>query len=556
MVMTIRKTISNLLDQFGRPWRQEKQPEKRPLAAAPILDSIREYVSGGLTPKKLSSLLKAADAGDVSHQAELFDQMEEKDAHLLGEAEKRRNAILDVEFQVEPASDDKRDADVAEFVQEYFDNTTDWDDTLVTLQDSVGKGFSALEINWDISEGQAIPKDLEFIEQKRFRFADSNGHLLKYPLLLSDNDPMGAEIPPWKILFHRYGGKAGHATRSGIYRVCTWMFLFRNYALKDWLIFLEVFGMPLRLGKFDSGANKEDKDALVTAIRSLGSDAAGIISKNTEIEFIEAVKSGGTKENPYRGMLEFCAKEISKALLGQTLTADVGDVGSYAAANTHNEVRLDLAKADTKAVAATTRYQLIRPMVGFNFGWETPVPGYKAIWNEREDLKNLSEVYKTVISFGQPVAAEHVSDRFGIPLPEKDQTVLQPVSGGMSGLTTKTPNPAQDARTRTGAGKSPYITAKNDTGAQFDAEQQEIEELADDSLNMATEAWNGIDGPLKKLIAATSSLEELRDRIFEVYKDMDPADLEELMRNALVTAALGGAADASKSRVPRIKRKG
>lgn len=548
--------ISNLLDQFGRPWRQEKKPEERPLAVAPILDSVREYVSAGLTPRKLASLLKAADAGDVSHQAELFEQMEEKDAHLLGEAEKRRNAILDVEFQVEPASDDKRDVEVAEFVEDYFDNTTDWDDTLVALQDSVGKGFSALEINWDISEGQALPKGIDFIEQKRFRFADSNGHLLKYPLLLSDDDPMGAEIPSWKILFHRYGGKAGHAAKSGIYRVCTWMYLFRNYALKDWLIFLEVYGMPLRLGKYDSGANKEDKDALTAAIRSLGSDAAGIISKNTEIEFIEAVKSGGSKENPYRGMLEFCAKEISKALLGQTLTADVGDVGSYAAANTHNEVRLDLAKADTKAVAATARFQLARPIVGFNFGWDTPVPEYRAIWNEREDLKTLSEVYKNVISFGQPVAAEHVSDRFGIPLPDEDETVLQPISsGGMLGLAAKTPNLPKAARKRIGAIDLSYIAAKNDTGAQFDAYQQEIEDLADDSLNMAAEAWSGIDGPVRKLIAASTSLEELRNRIFEVYKDMDPADLEELMRNALVTAALAGAGDASKSRAQRVKRR-
>jgi len=528
-----------------------KVPEKRPLATAPVLDSWREYVSAGLTPQRLSSLLKEADSGNVQRQAELFDQMEEKDAHLLGESEKRRNAILDVDFTVTPASEDSRDVKVAEFVQEYFDNSTDWDDTIVSMQDSVGKGFSALEIHWDVSSGQAMPKDLEFIEQKRFIFTDTTGYLRKYPLLLSDANMMGDEIPAWKVLFHRYGGKAGHAARSGIYRVCAWMYLFRNYALKDWMTFLEVFGMPLRLGKYDPGASKEDKDALIVAIRSLGSDAAGIISKNTDIDFVEAVKSGTKGDNPYLAMAEFCGKEMSKAILGQTLTADVGDTGSYAAANTHNEVRLDLAKADTRALSATTRYQMIRPMVGFNFGWDTAVPGYSAIWNEREDLKSLSEVYKNVIGFGQPVSPEHVSERFGIPLPEKDQEILQPASGG-GPMAMKRPHSLQAARSRILAGKHTRLSGKVDPGPDYDAQQQAIEDLADDSLALAADAWKGIDAPVRKLIASSSSLDEIRDRIFDVYGDLEPSDLEKLVRDALVTALLAGAMDAANN--PRGKR--
>jgi len=538
-----------LYDQFGREIKTTKAPERRPLAVAPVLDSWREYVTTGLTPQRLTTLLKEADSGNVQRQAELFDQMEEKDAHLLGEAEKRRNAILGIEFTVTPASEDSRDVKVAEFVQEYFDNMTDWDDVLVSLQDSVGKGFSALEIKWDVSSGQAMPQSLEFIEQKRFLFTDTTGYLRKYPKLLSDDNMMGEEIPAWKMLFHRYGGKAGHAARSGIYRVCAWMFLFRNYSLKDWMTFLEVFGMPLRLGKYDAGASKEDKDALIAAIQSLGSDAAGIISKNTEIEFIEAVKSGTKGDNPYLAMAQFCAKEMSKALLGQTLTADVGDTGSYAAANIHNEVRIDLAKSDTRAVAGTTRYQLIRPMVGFNFGWDTPIPGYEAIWKEREDLKSLSEVYTNVIGFGQPVSSEHVSERFGIPLPEDGQEILQPVSSGPMAM--KRSHSLQAARSGLIAGKHSRLTGKADSGPNYDALQQEIEDLADDSLGLAADVWKGIDAPVRKLIASCSSLEEVRDRIFDIYGDLDPGDLEKLVRDALATALLAGAADAAKGRKKR-----
>jgi phage gp29-like protein len=412
-----------IYDQFNRPVKSIKKPVQRTLAAAPLLDSWREYVTSGLTPERLASILREADAGDVRRQAELFDQIEEKDAHVLAEKGKRQNVILDVKFNVTPASEDTRDVRVADFVRKYFDNMADYGDVLISMQDGIGKGFSALEVNWDVSEDQALPDKFDFIEQKRFLFTDSSGILRRYPLLISDDDMMGAEIPAWKMLFHRYGGKSGHPARSGIYRVCAWMYLFKNYAIKDWVAFCEVYGMPLRLGKYANGASKNDKDALVAAIQSLGSDAAGIISKDTEIEFIESMKGKATGEL-FQDLADFANRENSKAIVGQTLSAEAGKVGSYALGKTHEGVRIDLLKADSRSCAGTIRQQIIRPIVGFNFGWDTPLPIYEADWEEPEDLKNLSTVYKNLVEMGQPVATEHVSKRFGVPLPKKGEAVL------------------------------------------------------------------------------------------------------------------------------------
>ena len=506
-----------ILDQLGRPFETRKTPEKRPLAAAPILDTWREYVSAGLTPQKLSALLREADAGDVRQQAELFDQMEEKDAHLLGEAEKRRNAILDIDFEITPATEDKRDVQIAEFVQQYFSDISDWDDTLVALQDGVGKGFSALEINWDVSSGQAMPTGFEFIEQKRFLFRDATGYLRKYPLLLSDTDYMGAEIPAWKLLMHRYGGKSGHAARSGIYRVCAWMYLFRNYSLKDWVAFLEVFGMPLRLGKYDAGASKEDKDALITAIQSLGSDAAGIISKNTEIEFIEAVKASSAGSNPFEGLAVFCGKEISKALLGQTLTADVGDKGSYAASQTHNEVRIDLAKADTRSIAATVRNQVIRPMVGFNFGWDALTPKYAAVWKESEDLQAKSTWVGNLLDRGVEMPASFIREEFGIPEAKKGEDVVK--------FVRQTPFAAK------------RTIAKIDD-KQFS--QDDVDNLSTQGAIDASEAISALLAPVLEAIEGAKSFEEIGEKIYGLYPNMDSKQFQDLLARAILAAGLTG----------------
>ncbi len=520
-----------ILDQFGRPYPTRKSPERRPLATAPIRDSWREYVAAGLTPEKLASVLKAADAGDMQRQSELFDQIEEKDGHLQGEKGKRQNVVLDVEYQVKPASEDARDVKVAEFVQSYFDNMTDFEDVLVSMQDAVGKGYAGLEIGWDSSEGQALPESLEFIEQKRFVFMDGKGILRKTPLLITDDDPMGVEIPSWKVLFHRYGGKSGHPTRSGIYRVCSWMFLFKNYSVKDWVVFCERYGMPLRLGRYDQGASKDDKDALIAAISSLGSDAAGIISKSTEIDFVETVK-GKASGDLFEALAKFCNAEMSKALLGQTLTAEVGDTGSYAASNTHNEVRLDLAKADTRSLTATLRDQLIRPIVGFNFGWDTPCPFYKAIWEEQEDLKEKAEWLTSLLDRHVEMPLSFVRQEFNIPKPEGNEPVL----GRMS---------AQDVPEKKDPSK-PIVAKK---------EVKEVEEVEDAGTlfteQLETEAGALMDAfiePVRNLVETAQSLEEVRDGLIDLYPDMNATEMGILMQQALTAAELSGRFEVSENK--------
>ncbi|MFH1984131.1 MAG: DUF935 domain-containing protein [Pseudomonadota bacterium] len=506
-----------LYDQFGREIKKEKAPSRRPLAAAPITDAWRDYVSAGLTPRGLATVLQEADGGDVRRQAELFDQIEEKDGHIQAERSKRVNAILDMDFAVTPASEDARDVKVAEFVDEFFSGMTDWEETIVSLQDAVGKGFAGLEIQWDLSSGQALPEALDFVEQKRFLFVDEKNLLSAVPRLVTDDVPMGIEIPPWKMMLHRYGGKSGHPTRSGILRTCAWMYLFKNYAIKDWVIFLEVFGMPLRLGKYEPGASDADKSALITAIASLGSDAAGIISKNTEIEFIEAIK-GRMAGSPYKEMSEFCNRENSKAILGQTLTAEVGDAGSYAASKTHNEVRLDLLKADGRAIAATIRHQLIRPIVGFNFGWDTPVPGYTSTFEEDEDFKAKAEWVGKLLEQGVRMPAAFVRQEFKIPEPEDGEEMV----GGL-------PLPVTAKRVVAKA-PAPLADAADVISARLETESAPLVEA--------------MIARIRELVMSAGSLEEIRDHIIDLYPAIDSDELGLVMARAMATSELAGRNDA------------
>ncbi len=400
-------------DFFGRLFKETLRPETRELSAVSLVERWSSYPSAGLTPHRLADIFREADQGNIYRQMELFEEMEEKDAHLTAILQTRKMAVLGKDYEVLPYGRTPEDERLAEVVGEMVYRIPNLEEAYLDLMDAIGKGFALSEIIWEVTEGQARVAELRWIPQKLAAFGED----LRPRLLTAEARWQGVEPPPWKVIYHRYKARSGYATRAGVLRVVGWMYLLKNFALKDWAAFNEVFGMPLRLGKYDPTASPTDRDALVQAIRNLGSDAAGVISKATEIEFVEATsRSGGA--NPYQLMVEFCNREMSKAVLGQTLTTDTaGSTGTYSAAKVHAQVRRDLVQADAQALATTLREQLLRPLVGFNFGWDKPVPWFRFRFEEEEDLKTLSEVYRNLAAMGVPLDMEHIAERFGIPLP-------------------------------------------------------------------------------------------------------------------------------------------
>lgn len=539
-----------LLDQFGRPIENDlmKRPETREIAVAQLRDRWSSYPSKGLTPGRLAGILAQADAGDVMRQAELFEEMEEKDAHLASQFMVRRMALTSLDFEVLPAVDDPKGEEVAAFCRGCIDALPNWGENLLDLLDALAKGYSLHEILWDATSGQAVPLDLRWIHPKKVTFINS-----VTPRVFTEEQPsQGEDLQPFKWVYHRYKARSGYDTRAGIMRTCTWMYLFKNYSIKDWVSFSETFGQPLRLGKYSPSASEPDKEALLQAVRSIGVEAAGIISRNTEIEFIESKITGSL--NVYEALTSFCDSQMSKAILGQTLTSEAGGSkgqGSRALGQVHNEVRLDLVKADASALAKTITQQLLRPIVGFNFGWDRPVPQFRFQVQEPEDLQALAEVYGTLIDRGFDVAQEHISERFGIPMREEKETPLKPKA--------QPPQPGQGMRPGQALapsdGEDPLklkATAPGMDEALADATgAPSVEMLA---FRLASGAGGqALDGMTRTIRAILddclregASLAEFGDRLLQALGPMDPSALAGALAEAMTAANMAGRYDARK----------
>ncbi|BFH10869.1 DUF935 domain-containing protein [Paenibacillus melissococcoides] len=498
-----------------------RRPELNEIAVAPVWDKYSTYPSNGLTPVRLAQIFREADAGDVLRQMELFEEMEEKDPHLFSQLQTRKNAVTGLDFEVIPFSDDEWDKQIAEFVKEQIDGLENFEDIMMDLLDAIGKGISVSEIIWGYDDGFTVVEDIKWRHPKRLLW--DNQDTLK---VVTRDNPSGIPLPENKFVIHRYKARSGHPSRAGVLRVVAWMYLFKNYDLKDWVSFCEVFGMPLRLGKYDPSASDDDKAALMRALVQIGTDAAGIIPDGTEIEFKEAAKT--TSINVYESLARYCDEQISKAVLGQTLTSDSGG-GSFAQSKTHNEVRHDLTVADCKALAATLRRDLIRPLVYFNYGESRRIPHLRFDCEEAGDLKETADIYGKLIDMGLKIPTSHLYKKFSVPKPENGEEVAAPLSHSA-------PMPFKDKT----------LVAVANKGNRPGVTQGSVDQLADAAIQNSKGIFGKIFAPVLKILDTANSLEEvkakLEDERFagELYQQMDIEDLDELLHKAMFYADLMG----------------
>ena len=514
-----------ILDANGKPIKAKEK--SRPILGAVAMperfDRYSTHPSERLSPQKLGAIFREAETGNIYRQMKLFEEIEEKDTHLFSQMQTRKNAVAGLDWSVLPASDDPKDKKAAEFIGNILYNFENMDDVILDLLDAIGKGFSACEIMWGYKGGYVVPRDITWRHAKKMCFDDFDN----MRILTKENRTEGIPIPPNKFIIHKYKARSGSPTRAGIFRIAAWMYLFKNYSLKDWLAFSEVYGMPIRLGRYEPGTSQEDKDALITAVQSIGADAAGVISKDTEIQFIESVRTEGLL---YDRFIKLCNAEMSKAILGQTLTTEASTTGSYALGKTQGLVRQDLLEADSKALQKTLRRDLIRPLIEFNLGSGYAVPWIKFNYESPEDLVQSSQVYRTlVVDMHLPVSKEHIYEKFGIPMPEENQAILEIPTG-----TSSMGFPFKKEK------KENIVAAKN---VIKDADGQDAtDDLSDNTLKTATNVIEKTLDPLLMVIKEATSLENLREKLLEKFKELEDGDLEDLLQKAIFIADLNGRA--------------
>jgi phage gp29-like protein len=473
-------------------------------------------LTNNLTPAKLRRILTDADLGNIAEQHALFADMEDRCDHLFAEMGKRKRALLTLDWDIIPGSDTPQAKDTAKAAREQMDMLPCFEDMLLNMADAIGHGFAALEIAWDYSEGLHIPVGLTARPQSWFQcpWHDRN------ELRLRDGSAEGAELWPLGWLQHTHKSKTGWLPRAGLFRVIAWTYLIRAYALESNINYVQIYGLPLRLGEYPPGSSQEDKSALLNALRMLGSDAAGIIPSGMKVIF--DAPSTTTQDIPGQ-LVTRCEQGMSKAILGGTLTSQAdGKTSTNALGNIHNEVRHDLLVSDAVQIASTLTSQLVVPLIMLNLGVTDRklMPYFRFDTQEPEDLRVFADALPKLAPYME-ISRQWAHERLKIPRASGQRDLFRAEGTG-----------APDA----GGDKAAAMLKLS----PHDAAQFALEDMDKGVESALAETGQALLAPLMEELKEGLTPAEIQARLGRMYPDMDDRALVDLLGAAMFVAEVWG----------------
>lgn len=475
-----------------------------------------------LDPSRLASAFAAADQGIITEQASLYELIEEQDPHIFAELAKRRRGVTGLGWQLHPKEDaDQSELDRTQVLSDMLTDIPRFEDAQYDLTDAIGKGFTALEIDWKTGSDW-VPRSLNFVPQRNFR-TDQDTAVLSY-LKMGMPEP----LREWGWVVHEHRAKSGYIEQAALFRVLAWTYAYKAYNIRDMQRFLEVYGMPLRLGKYPAGLGKTQRDELLRAVRNIGSDGAGVVPGNMTIDFIQATASGNVDD--FLSATAYWEQKQSKAILGGELD---GKTTSEARIMIYDKVRREILLHDVRQIEPTINSQLLRPIALINGMFpEGRLPKFKYDTEESVDQGQMVKVLNDGAAMGMEIDVDYAHKMTQIPRAEKGAKLLLASARPADPITDKT-KPADAALTR--------LVALAQEAQQTDVTGLYAAKLA--ALSAPHE--EALTQQIAAIVAESSSFEEALDKI-AALSAMPAKEWVEIIAQGMAAANLAGRADVGK----------
>lgn len=317
------------------------------------------------------------------------------DAHIAGLITQRRNALLSCKFRL--LKDGKED----DAIKPIFESK--WFNHFLSLAwESVLYGHSLIQL-FDVTEFGynyigIVPRENVIPEFKKVTINQGdteNSFSYTEPGLID-----------WLI-------EAGEPTDLGLFKAAAPSFIFKKNAILWWAQYTEIFGMPIRVGKTNS-RNNTDMQRMANNLKAMGTAAYGVFQEGESIEFIESTK--GDAYNVYDKLIERTNSELSKLLVGQTMTTDNGS--SKSQAEVHERIAQSIFESDKRMITFLVNGSLLPKMILHGF----PLEGYTFEWAEQKDIGKIFDQYIQVLGAGKEVDDQWATETFGMPISSKKDT--------------------------------------------------------------------------------------------------------------------------------------
>lgn len=443
----------------------------------------------------------------------LYDEIE-RDTHVYGVLQKRKLAVTARPWDTIPASDSPLDKKAAEICKLQLAKIN-FDKLTVDALDAILKGFSIGEVMWVIAGDMIRAKTVIARDQRRFVFDDES----KLRMRTMQDLYKGIELPERKFIHHTFGAKDGSPYGLGLGTRLFWPVLFKRKDITFWLTYTDKFGTPTTVGKYPPGTPKPDQDKLLSAISAIATDTGIIVPEGMLIEFLEAARAGNA--DGFEKLAKYMDDQISEAVLGETMSTNSrsSSLGQGGVANVHNEVRLELVRADADLLSGTLNDTLMTWITEYNVPGANPPQVYRQV-EEQQDLTAQATRDRAIFAMGFKPSLKYINNTYGGEWTEK---------------------PAPPAGAALGRFGQPAADAANFAETVAFPDQAKLDNLIDTLSpdQLQDEAIKALQ-PLLDLIKQSSDATEALGKLAEIYPAMDDQALQELLARTIFIADVWG----------------
>lgn len=544
------------------------------------------WLAKDYTPERVEMVLRNALWGDHEAQWELFALMEDTWPRLRKAMLELKRAVVQMDWKVEPwAEDGEAPSELAETKAKVVSHAlwrmrphqgevaNGFQGTVFDLMDAWAKGISVLEIEWEVRAAGKLgavtaPRSTTWVHPKHYTVGPDGTLLLRAGDSLAGGGlgrDQAVMFPPNKFLIAVCRSATGPLMGSALLRPLAWWWCSANFSA-SWLLNLaQVFGLPIRWATYAQGASEELIASICDMLENMGSSAWGAFPAGTSIDLKEPAKGGG--QWPQDSLLDRADRQVDLLILGQTLTTDVGSTGSLALGGVHKSVRDEIIQGAADWVATIIDEQLVPAICLLNWGTDDERPEVCPKPSEVADLKAYADRDAVLMDRQVPLPKEWFYQRHQIPIPKQGEEVIlkapTPAPGfsdpGTGGAAAPDEDPEDPAPVDEGAkAEDATMQAANSEHRRREAFIQEVAATALAAGVGARRSWlaplneelrrlavvaadpKRSDAEVIKLIAAG------KDRLPELFTDLDTSAVAKHLTAVLGAAARGGAVEGLK----------
>ncbi|GEM_PF-2150370 len=352
-----------------------------------------------------------------------------RDGHLRGVVSQRVGALLRAPVTIQPAGDDEPALYQAALFEAALESMLKWEPTRRALAQGGFFGKAVGEVLWDWTtlevDAQTVdaiaPIEIPSLPPKWFVYSPTGDLHLLTRAEPTRGEPVPArkflDYSPETIWDNLYGEAWGE--------FASWWSWFKRNGVSWWMVFSEKFASPTPVAERDKDAVLTDAEeaALRKMATSIQQQTALIPPKGILMKLLEAQRYGTV--NTYDKLCGFCNMEMSKGIVGQTLTTEQGDTGARAMADVHLGVRGDLVAQDATAFCELINTTLVRWFIDLNVPeGQRRYPQYVIDTDPPPDAKANLERFAEAQNIGVDLSRKQVRKDGNLETPEDEEDTL------------------------------------------------------------------------------------------------------------------------------------